>query len=147
MQIGDITKTGGVYRALRAWDAICKLQSAGILKMGDSEEALHRAPPMQPEADVNRLRNRQAASEWPGQAERGYVRQICWRMAVSLAKRRRLLRKGPIWIIALISYEDMGGIQHSVPLCAIYITGGYSAANDPRAFTAAKATECDLAGK
>jgi superfamily II DNA or RNA helicase len=67
-RLGETSGVEFIERA--AWDAICRLQAAGILKMGDAGEALHSAAPVPPEVDVNRLRNRRAASEWLGQAER-----------------------------------------------------------------------------
>jgi hypothetical protein len=52
------------------WQALARLQAAGLVKLNDAGEVLHRAMQDQPETNTHQLRNRQAANAWLGQAER-----------------------------------------------------------------------------
>jgi hypothetical protein len=68
-------EAGGVEFVERsAWEVIGRLQAAGLLRLNDSGEALHRSVSLErtvePATNTNQLRNRQAADEWLNQAER-----------------------------------------------------------------------------
>jgi hypothetical protein len=56
------------------WEAIARLQAAGLLKMSGAGEVLHRSVSLdraaEPAQNAIQLRNRQAANEWLSQAER-----------------------------------------------------------------------------
>jgi hypothetical protein len=56
------------------WEALARLQAAGLLKMSGAGEALHRSASLdqvaEPAQNAGQLRNRQAANEWLNQAER-----------------------------------------------------------------------------
>jgi hypothetical protein len=56
------------------WEAMARLQAAGLLKLSGTGEALHRSASLdraaEPVPNAGRLRNLQAANEWLNQAER-----------------------------------------------------------------------------
>jgi superfamily II DNA or RNA helicase len=57
-----------------AWETIRRLAGAGIIRLSEAGELLHRSPtldqPPEPEDRTRRMRNRQAALDWLGQADR-----------------------------------------------------------------------------
>jgi hypothetical protein len=66
-RLGDAAGVEFISRS--AWEAMCRLQSAQLLKL-EAGESLHPAAASRTEPDAKQMRNRRAADDWLKQAER-----------------------------------------------------------------------------